>query len=175
MNGGDSAFWRFSLRFYAREGVPPLCLQLQDAHGADVNYLFFILFLASHGRRLTAADVRRIHEATAEWRERAVKPLRALRRDLKDGVAGMDAQTVESLRSGIKRCELHAERLQQEMLERTFPAAEQGTPDTAANAAAANVAAYGSLLGNGTNGLPAETVRMLLTAFDKELAETRRR
>lgn len=174
MSEGDSAFWRFSLRFYAREGVPALCLQLQDAQGVDVNLLFFMFFLASRGRRLTATDVRRINESTADWRNRAVKPLRALRRDLKTGIAGMDAQTVESFRSDIKRCELHAERIQQEMLERAFPAAAQGTPDGAADAAAANVAAYGSVIENGTTGLPADTVQALLASFDRELAETHR-
>lgn len=150
-----------------------LCLQLQDVHGVDVNLLFFMIFLAFHTRRLTVSDVCRINETTAVWRERAVKPLRALRRNLKTGVAGMDARAVEQFRSDIKRCELQAERLQQEMLERAFPAAEQGTPDSAANAAAANVAAYGSVIGNGSNGLPADTVRALLASFDRELAETR--
>lgn len=172
MSDGDSAFWRFSLRFYAHDGVPTLCLHLQDAHGVDVNLLFFMLFLASHGRRLATDEVRRIDHTAAVWRERAVKPLRALRRDLKAGVTAMDAQTVEQLRSDIKRCELHAERMQQEMLERAFPAAALGTPDIATSAATANVAAYGSLLGNGSNTLPAHTVSALLQSFDRELAGT---
>ena len=29
-------FWRFALGFYARPGVAPACLELQDRHGKDV-------------------------------------------------------------------------------------------------------------------------------------------
>jgi hypothetical protein len=111
-------------------------------------------------------------DTAAVWRERAVMPLRALRRDLKAGVTAMDAQTVEQLRNDIKRCELHAERMQQEMLERAFPAAALGTPDMATSAAKANVASYGSLLGNGRNTLPAHTVSALLQSFEREMAAT---
>ncbi len=164
MNSSDSAFWRFSLRFYARDGVAPLCLALQDQHGIDVNLLFLLLFLASHGRRLSTDDVRRIDHATADWRTRAVQPLRALRRDLKNGVASMDTQATEALRSEIKRCELHAERLQQEMLERQFPAASVGETSPVKAAAAANLAACGTVIG----ALPADKVENLLRLFAEE-------
>ncbi len=163
MSAGDSAFWRFSLRFYAREGVAPICLALQDQHGVDVNLLFLLLFLASNQRRLTTAEVQRIDHASAAWRTRAVQPLRALRRDLKTGVASMDAQASEALRAEIKRCELHAERLQQEMLERTFPAATVGEVCAVKQAAAANLAAYGAVIG----ALPADAVQTLLKWFDE--------
>ncbi len=164
MNSSDSAFWRFSLRFYARDGVAPLCLALQDQHGIDVNLLFLLLFLASHGRRLSTAEVRRIDHATADWRTRAVQPLRALRRDLKNGVASMDTQATEALRSEIKRCELHAERLQQEMLERLFPAASVGETSPVKAAAAANLAAYEAVTGK----LPEASTKSLLRWLDEE-------
>ena len=181
MAAGESAFWQFSLRFYARSGVAPVCLALQDQHGADVNLLFLLLFLSSRQRRLSTAEVRRIDRATAAWRTRAVQPLRALRRDLKNGVEAMDTQATEALRGEIKRCELHAERLQQEMLERTFPAAAIGAQSSIKEAAAANLAAYGaviaamSALANGTAGgaLPDDKVQTLLGLFTEELAEQR--
>ena len=56
MSTSDSACWRFSLRFYARDGVAPICLALQDHHGVDVNVLFFLLFLSLQQRRLAPAD-----------------------------------------------------------------------------------------------------------------------
>ncbi len=161
MSVNDSAFWRFSLRFYAREGVAPLCLALQDQQGVDVNLLFFILFLSLHERRLKPADIQCIDQATAAWRTRAVLPLRALRRDLKNGVPPMDAATTEALRTEIKRCELHAEKLQQEMLERLFPATSIGVTCSVQEAAATNVAAYGSVVG----GLPDALVETLLGLF----------
>ncbi len=160
----DSAFWRFSLRFYAREGVAPLCLALQDQHGFDVNLLFFILFLSLQERRLTLVDVRRIDHAAAKWRTRAVLPLRALRRDLKNGVAPMDAAVTEALRTEIKRCELQAERMQQEMLERAFPATSIGNASSVKDATAANLAAYGAIIG----GLPDVLVDKLVGLFNGE-------
>jgi uncharacterized protein (TIGR02444 family) len=163
MSANDSAFWRFSLRFYARKGVAPLCLALQDQHGIDVNLLFFILFLSLQGRRLTPADVRRFDQAAAAWRARAVLPLRALRRDLKSGVAPMDIETTAALRAEIQRCELQAERLQQEMLECLFPPASVGAACSVAEAAAANVAAYGAIIG----GLPDALVNELLGLFQQ--------
>lgn len=170
MGTSDSAFWRFSLRFYARDGVAPICLALQDQQGVDVNLFFLLLFLASKQRRLTTVEVQRIDHAAAAWRTRAVQPLRALRRDLKNGVAAMDAQATEALRSEIKRCELHAERLQQEMLERAFPAVSIGEASAVHEAATANIAAYGAVIGV----LPADLVQMLLELFIKEIAEERR-
>ena len=41
----DSPFWNFSLRLYARAGVPDACLALQARHGIDVNLLFCCLWL----------------------------------------------------------------------------------------------------------------------------------
>ena len=161
-----SAFWRFSLRFYAREGVPPLCLTLQDQHGIDINLLFLLLFFATQQRRVNRADVQKMNDITAAWRARAVQPLRALRRDLKNGVTGMDARATETLRNDIKRCELHAERLQQEMLERAFPAATTGVSCPVMEAATQNIAAYSAL----TGALPAELVCNLLTLFATEFS-----
>lgn len=164
MKDSESAFWRFSLRFYARDGVAPLCLALQDQQGVDVNVLFLLLFFSSQQRQLSAADVKKIDSVAAAWRTRAVQPLRALRRDLKNGVSAMDAQVTEALRSDIKRCELHAERLQQEMLERAFPAATTGVPGSIQEAATANIAAYSAVIGV----LPADAVQSLLRLFAEE-------
>ncbi len=108
-----------------------------------------------------------MNNAAAAWCTRAVQPLRALRRDLKNGVAGMDAQASEALRSDIKRCELHAERLQQEMLERAFPAASTGVLSSVTEAAAENIAAYGTL----TGALPADAVQNLLRMFGEEFGD----
>ncbi len=153
--------------------MPPVCLALQDQHGVDVNVLFFLLFLALEKRRLTPAEVQHIDRSTAAWRTRAVQPLRELRRDLKNGVALMETQAIESLRSDIKRCELHAERVQQEMLERAFPAASVGTPSPVEEAAAANVAAYGAVINTAGGALPDDLVQTLLKLFAEAFGEKR--
>ena len=167
MSADESAFWRFSLRLYGRPEVPPLCLALQDQHGIDVNLLFLLLFLSHNQRRLSADEVQRIDQASADWRTRAVQPLRALRRDLKNDVTAMDTQAIDALRNEIKRCELHAERLQQAMLERTFPAATTGARSPVMAAAAANIAAYAAITGT----LPDHLVHPLLKSFAAEFGE----
>ena len=166
MDTGASAFWRFSLRFYQQPAVPPVCIALQDQHGVDVNLLFFILFLAVNGRRLTADDVRRIDACIRDWRTRVVQPLRAIRRELKSGIAPIDTQAAAALRSAIKRDELLAERLQQETLEWEFLVQSTGSPAAPRVAAIANVASYGAMIGV----LPEAGVTTLLTALAAEFS-----
>ena len=166
MSESESAFWRFSLRFYQRPDVGATCLNLQDQHGIDVNLLFFILFLAVNGCRITVADVRRIDACVGAWRERVVQPLRAIRRNLKGGISPIDTQSTEALRSAIKRDELLAERLQQETLEREFPATSTGTIAEPRRAAMENIAAYGSIIGT----LPQAAIDHLLAALAEEFS-----
>ena len=166
MTDGDSAFWRFSLRFYARREIPPLCIRLQDECGIDVNLLFFILFLSLSQRKLTADEVRRIDAAIRDWRANVVQPLRAVRRNLKGGIAPVTATDADTLRSAIKRDELAAERMQQEALEREFPAQSIGTVAAPRQAAAANIAAYGAV----TTPITAAAVATLLSALTEEFS-----
>jgi uncharacterized protein (TIGR02444 family) len=164
MNGGESAFWQFSLRYYRRAEVPAACLSLQDEQGIDVNLLFFILFLATNQRQISADEIRRMAACVSAWRTRVVQPLRAIRRDLKSGIAPVDAVAAEALRSAIKRDELQAERLQQEILEREFPPASVGSHAPARVAAEANIAAYGAV-GTVSGTLPAVHINTLLSAL----------
>ncbi len=102
-------FWAFSLAVYARPGVPPACLALQDRRGIDVNLLLFAAWagmgcgVALTAERLAAAD-----SAVAGWRREVVQPLRAIRRRAK----GED----EALYRRMKAAELEAERVQQDRL-----------------------------------------------------------
>lgn len=161
-NRDATPFWRFSLALYGRPGVPPACLALQDDAGVDVNVLLFVLFLADRGRRLAAADVARIDAMTAAWRADIVRPLRGARRALKDHPAPFGGPTAEALRSGVKRLELEAERVQQETIEAAFPAERTGVPEPSREAAArANVAAYAAVAG----AFPDTVVRVILDAF----------
>ena len=156
-----SPFWRFSLRLYARPRVAPACLALQDVAGADVNVLFYLLFLAEQGRRIDRLEIAGIDSIVQAWRARAVVPLRTLRRELKDGIGRVTPDTSAALRTKVKRIELEAERIEQEMLERLAPAEALGTQAAArAAAASANLAAYAEFLG----GLPDKPVGILLEA-----------
>jgi len=155
----DSAFWRFSLGFYALPDVAPACLALQDEAGVDVNLLLVLLFLAEQGRAVTRDDVARLDAAIAPWRAEIVEPLRAVRRRLKTGVGDVPPATSEALRNMVKKIELEAERLEQGRLENEAPSLGKPAPREAA--ARANLAAYEAHLG----GLPAGPRDLILKAF----------
>jgi uncharacterized protein (TIGR02444 family) len=155
---GDSAFWRFSLRFYGLPEVAPACLALQDEAGVDVNLLLFLLFLAENGRAVARDDVVRLDDMIAPWRTEVVEPLRALRRRLKTGVGDVLPASSEGLRNMVKKIELEAERLEQGRLEAH---ASIGKPAAREEAARANLSAYAEHLG----GLPAGPRDVVLKAF----------
>jgi len=105
------AFWRYAVAVYGREGVQERCLHLQDAHGADVNILLFVAWLAeAHGRWLTPADCRRLIAATEEWRRGVIMPIRTVRRRVKTMAEAEPAH--DFVYGSLKQTELDAERAQ---------------------------------------------------------------
>ena len=98
------------------------------------------------------------------WRENVVKPVRALRRQLKDGIAPVPVAISDPIRNAVKNIELDAERVQLETLEREFPIESMAvsTLDRQARARA-NVSVYAANLG----GFPERPVASLLAAFAK--------
>jgi uncharacterized protein (TIGR02444 family) len=139
----ESPFWRFSLRLYSRPKIAAACLTLQDESGADVNLLLFLLFLAEHRRRVSKADIHRLDLAVHTWRDRVVKPLRELRRALKDGIGDIPIKASETFRGQIKRLELESERIEQHALEGLNVNAIGAPIGSRIEAAEANLAAYG--------------------------------
>jgi len=165
MNEAPSAFWDFSLRFYAQPGVAEACLELQDGAGADVNVMLYLLFVASHGRRLDDADIAALDAAVANWRDQVVRPLRAIRLHLKNVTDGPARDATERLRQEIKRSELAAERIQQHRIEREFPATTFGTAATSADTAVRiNLDAYAKHRG----GLPPAAAAHLINIFTQQ-------
>jgi uncharacterized protein (TIGR02444 family) len=168
MNEAPSAFWNFSLRLYAQPGAAAACLELQDGAGADVNVLLYLLFLASQHRQLDDAGVAALDAAVAVWRAEVVRPLRAVRRFLKAPPPDFADEATTRLRDGIKRSELAAERIQQLLIERTFPADAVGATAASGEAAArANLAAYGKLLG-GLAATEAAALERMIEIFIKQ-------
>jgi len=116
-NWPDNPFWTFSLRLYARPGVAPACLALQDRHDLDVNVLLYCLWLgAERGVHVSESDTARITACVTPWFDAVVRPLRALRVDLKSDPHGAPPPLAASLRNDIKRAELDAERVEQQIL-----------------------------------------------------------
>jgi uncharacterized protein (TIGR02444 family) len=108
--------WAFMLAIYAREGVAEACLRLQDEASADVLLLLTVAFAARRGILLSATDIAEMDAICRPWREKVVRPLRAVRIALKSGPPPAPSAATEALRSHIKADELTAERLQNDLL-----------------------------------------------------------
>lgn len=109
--------WQFSLAVYTRDGVAEHCLALQSRLGLDVNVLLLMLWAAGQwGDAPTAAQITDADSRINAWRHEVVVPLRQLRTRLKSGPAPAPDAMTDVLRKEIKRLELDAERIQQEVL-----------------------------------------------------------
>ncbi len=156
--------WPYVLRLYGVPEFGPAGIALQDSAGADVDVLLFLCFLADRSRVAGRDDVARMDASIKAWRENVVKPVRALRRQLKDGIAPVALALSDPIRNVVKNVELDAERVQLETLEREFPVESMRvwTLDRQA-CARTNVSAYAAFLG----GFPEQPVATLLAAFTK--------
>jgi uncharacterized protein (TIGR02444 family) len=126
--------------------------------------LFFLLWNATQGRALNAADVTKVEETIRPWREMAVVPIRNVRRALKSPPPVMTPDAAEGLRTRIKAVELEAERLQQEALYGLAAAGKLGRAEAShVQAAQDSVSSYQGVIGPFPPG-PLETV---LSAFAK--------
>jgi uncharacterized protein (TIGR02444 family) len=159
-----SPFWRFSLQFYRQGAVADACIALQEDAGVDVNLLLFLLWLAGKQRQLAAVEIAALDQRVRDWRDSTVKPLRAIRRDLKTAPDLVAAPLAEAFRTRIKAAELEAERLQQEAMYEIASAAPLGLEaDSGLAAARANLDAYARV--RDRSFAPA-AVATLLAAFD---------
>jgi len=139
-------FWNFSLELYAGEGVAEACLDLQDRRGCDVNILLFCCWLGASGRpTLTADRLRAILRASDGWQASVVRPLREVRRLLKDR-PWPDAlpETVDAVRRRVADAELAAEHAEQIKLASLYaPPADRDRPvEKRLRAAVGNLGVY---------------------------------
>jgi uncharacterized protein (TIGR02444 family) len=119
MSDAAAAFWRFSLAVYARPGVPPACLVLQDQHSRDVNVMLFCCWLGASGRgRLDRTALDAADHAVADWRHDVVEHFRTARRAIKTAAL----PDSDSIYAKAKAIELEAERLLQRQLAARAPA-----------------------------------------------------
>lgn len=135
-------FWDFSIELYGRPGVAEACLQLQDSHGIDVNLLLYCFW---YGDCLGSFDQLLLEELvkfSLTWNQGIVRPLREVRRWMKNQTQLVSANQVSqfrSLRERIKSEELSAEKIQQEMLEVITLQAIPARIDTGSTAIEANL------------------------------------
>jgi len=140
MSDAAAAFWRFSLAIYARPGVAPACLVLQDEHGRDVNLMLFCCWLGVSGRgRLDRAGLEAADRSVTPWRRDVVEPLRAARRAIK--AAGLPDG--DGIYAKAKAVELEAERqLQRQLADCAAPENVNSSTERRLDDALANLALY---------------------------------
>lgn len=114
---GTDPLWDWAVRLYGRPGVAEACLALQDEAGADVPLALWALWRHAHGRPPDAACLAAAESAVGLWREEVVKPLRTLRRRLKNGPPPAPDAESAGLRERVKAAELEAERIELSILE----------------------------------------------------------
>lgn len=102
--------WKFTVALYGRPRIAELCLELQDRCGLDVNMLLFMLWLGRKG--YAPHSIAALEAAVRDWRENVILPLRATRRHLRS----WERTEAQKLRESVKRDELAAERVEQQLL-----------------------------------------------------------
>jgi uncharacterized protein (TIGR02444 family) len=143
----ESSFWTFSLAFYADPAIAGICIDLQDRHASDVNVVLFVLWCASRHRSLSAHELERVVASISPWQNDVVRPLRGVRRSLKQLLAAdLALAPISELREAVKKQELEAERLQQSLMEAGFSDIGSPTSDRAATARS-NVERYATFVG----------------------------
>lgn len=155
-----ASLWHFSTAFYRVPGVAEASIALQDESGVDVNVMLYLLYLAMHGRRVSADEMQAIDECAAAWSTAVVAPLRALRRRLKQPIGSFLPPVTARLREEVKRIELASERIEQDALERILELGSADAPGRLA-IARANLAAYAARLAP----LPPAPLAVILEAF----------
>ena len=144
-------FWNFSLEIYSGEGVTEACLDLQERRGCDANVLLFCCWLGASGRpTLTVERLRVLLKVTDAWQAEIVRPLRVVRRLLKDR-PWIEAlpETVEATRRRVADAELAAEHAEQLKLAGLHaPPADRDRPtEKRLRAAIGNLGVYAVCLG----------------------------
>jgi uncharacterized protein (TIGR02444 family) len=127
------SLWEWTLEAYGREGVPQVCMTLQDAHGQNTSFLLWAVWAEAGDPALLA----RAAEAAKAWDAKVLSRIREIRRTLKPAFPPVDDAAREGLREDVKAVELRAERVLMETLADFAGAASGGTHALAALQAAA--------------------------------------
>lgn len=107
----------YAVAIYGRTGVSSSCLHLQDNAQVDVNVLLFAAWAASHGLALAGSDIQAAKSSIDLWHTEIVRPLRVVRKRLKQGPAPAPSDSTSELRKKIQSVEIAAELIELDELE----------------------------------------------------------
>lgn len=103
-------FKRFALELYARDGVSPACLHLQDRFDLDVNLVLFAAYVGAVQRQsMTPAELEVVRRGVQDWHREVVRPLRAVRQRLRTGPTPAPNDETARLRRKVQQAEIDAE------------------------------------------------------------------
>jgi len=142
MSPSATGLWDWAVKTYARPEAEALCLSLQDEHGQCVSYLLWAAWAQGRGRAIDEDALAAAADLARHWETAVLRPLRSIRRALKDPGEGVPIAAQKSLRLRIMTEELAAERLLLEALEAHTPAGAGAAGDLD-QALSAAVAAWG--------------------------------
>ena len=157
--GNQNDFWQFSLALYGQPGVARECLELQDKFGLNINLLLFCAWLGCRGIALVRDDLEEASRVIASWHDHVVRPLRAVRRQMK-----LHQEDVSALRAEVQRIEIEAEQVEQAML---FDYAKRITSRPRNDAVTRNVNEYLAMTSGEASGHGAPV--LIATAKDQKL------
>jgi uncharacterized protein (TIGR02444 family) len=128
------------MRLYAAPGIRQVCLSLQDRDGLNVNCLLLAAWAGALGYRITGESWETMAAKTAPIREKAVAPIRAVRRSVASE-ATLDEEIKRPLKRLLLYAELRAEQAEERALHRMMvrSAAREAPSDGLFRA---NLAAY---------------------------------
>ena len=97
-------FWDWALSQYRAEAAQSLLLRLQEEAGLVILEALFVSWLASENHQWRADDTAKLRDATQDWIDEVVVPLRAVRQRWKNEVSK------ETSRRHLLELEVEAER-----------------------------------------------------------------
>lgn len=163
----DHPFWNFSLEVYGAADVAPACLALQERYAIDVNFLLLCLWLGRAGYdAVETEEIARLHGTIDAWHTEVVRPLRTLRKRLKEPIATEDRALALSLRQRIQNIEIDAEHIEQLMLGAALPDenAKMAASNNGLAAARVNLEAYLKLINAKLDENGRECLKTILAA-----------
>lgn len=165
----ELSLWDYAVAVYAEEGVSPICLRWQDKLGVDVTVMLSGMWAARHHRALSRSDTEILAEAVRPLREEVVKPLRTVRRRLKEVPPAGPAEDVEHLRGLIAKAELHGERMALSILEQRMDGLGTRGADGMDASTRQNIEAMLSYFDDVTNA-DGEEIDLLVSASGRVMA-----
>ncbi|PCJ15880.1 MAG: TIGR02444 family protein [Gammaproteobacteria bacterium] len=103
----ENPFWDFSIDAYRQAGVESICLQLQDLHSLNVNFVLYCCWLGKQSMQVSSAEMSLLVKELRLWDSDVVAPLREVRRSLDT----IKEEAASLLRTEVLNCEVQAEKL----------------------------------------------------------------